>query len=220
MSLEAAYRKERTTMMKKIGDNKENDTFKTDIENEELSNMPRKNFEGNITVVDSLQQIPEVADFLEKHDILGFDTETRPAFKKGVKNKVALLQLSTLDRAFLFRLNKIGIPERIASILASEMITKVGVAVHDDLKGLKSIQYFEPQGFVDLQSFVRKYGIESSSLKKISAVVLNFTISKRQQLSNWEADDLALPQQTYAATDAWVALAIYRQLLNHPEINQ
>lgn len=203
-------------MMKKIGD-KEQDSYKVDIENDELSNMPRKNFEGKITIIDSFDQIDHVADILESHNVLGFDTETRPAFKKGVKNKVALLQLSTLEHAFLFRINKIGVPQRIASILGSPEITKVGVAVHDDLKGLKSIQPFEPQGFIDLQSFVRKYGIESSSLKKISAVVLNFTISKRQQLSNWEADELAPSQLVYAATDAWVSLAIYEQLINNPE---
>ncbi len=132
-------------------------------------------------------------DFLES-DLLGFDTETRPTFKKGKRNSVSLIQLSTEHLACLIRINKIGIPDELAMLLSDPNVIKAGVAVHDDIKFLKNVKKFNPDGFVDLQNMVKDFGIQSSGLKKLSAIVLGFRISKRQQVTDWEAEHLSEAQ--------------------------
>ncbi|MEZ5106702.1 MAG: 3'-5' exonuclease [Draconibacterium sp.] len=189
--------------------------FKESITREELIDLPLKWFEGKIIVVDSYQKVSEAIRILSKENIIGFDTETKPSFKKGVINTVALLQLSTREHAFLFRLNKIGLPEEICEILANPAIAKPGVAIHDDIKGLKQLREFEPAGFVELQDHAKEMGITNFSLKKLTAITCGFRISKGQQLSNWESDVLSDAQKVYAATDAWAALEIYDNFSNN-----
>lgn len=189
--------------------------FKESITKEELTDLPLRWFEGKIVVVDKPEQIKGIAAFLTSFPVIGFDTETRPSFKKGRMNKVALLQLSTPEQAFLFRLNKIGLPAGIRKILANPNIVKPGVAIRDDIKGLRGIKNFSPQGFIELQDYARDIGIQNFSLKKLAAITCGFRISKSQQLSNWEADLLTDAQQIYAATDAWVALRIYENIANN-----
>ncbi len=188
--------------------------FKESITKEELTDLPLRWFEGEIQVVEEQEGVDEIVKFLAKQEVIGFDTETRPAFKKGVVNKVALLQLSTNDKAFLFRVNKMGVPPNIIKLLSSSKIIKPGVAIRDDIKGLQAISMFKPQGFVELQDHAKEMGIQNFSLKKLAAIVLGFRISKSQQLSNWEAPALTEAQQVYAATDAWAALQIYKSLFN------
>jgi ribonuclease D len=165
-------------------------------------------------LVDNLKTFYKVFPKLLGSDVLGFDTETRPTFKKGRKNAVSLIQLSTEDLACLFRINKIGIPDELADLLSDPSVIKTGVAVHDDIKFLKSVRKFNPEGFVDLQTLVKDFGIQSSGLKKLTAIVLGFRISKRQQVTDWEAEQLTEAQQIYAATDAWVCYQIYKKLIN------
>ena len=184
--------------------------FKENITKEELTGLSLQWFKGDIYVVDNPQMVKTVAEFLSMQPVIGFDTETKPSFKKGVMHKVALLQLSTQDEAFLFRLNKLGLPASIRKILSDPGIVKPGVAIRDDIKGLQDISKFKPQGFIELQDFAKEIGIQDFSLKKLTAIVLGFRISKSQQLSNWEAPKLTEPQQIYAATDAWTALKIYQ----------
>ncbi len=188
--------------------------YRENISVEELKDYDLSWFTGKIVVVDSQEKFDGVITKLAKQKILGFDTETRPSFRKGRKNKVSLIQLSTGNLACLFRINKIGIPDQLAEILANPGIVKAGVAIHDDLRFLKNIRKFEPDGFVDLQKFVKEFGIDSSGLKKLSAIILGFRISKRQQVTDWEASELTEAQQIYAATDAWVCYEIYRKLIN------
>lgn len=147
-------------------------------------------------------------------ELLGFDTETKPVFTKGKKNAVSLIQLATDNLAVLFRINKIGFPNELIKLLSDPSVIKAGVAVHDDIRYLKIVKKFEPDGFVDLQNYVRDFGIQSSGLKKLSAIVLGFKISKRQQVTDWEAEQLTEAQQIYAATDAWVCHQIYEKLRN------
>ena len=189
-------------------------SFEKTIEKDAVNELPLKVFEGPIHLIDSIDQLNTVIPKLDSSSCLGFDTETRPSFKKGRNNKVSLLQLATPKESFLFRINKIGLPSEIRKILADPKISKVGAAIHDDIKSLQKIKSFEPQGFTDLQDLVKEYGIECLSLKKLAAVVLNIRISKSQQLSNWEADLLTRPQQKYAATDAWVSIEIFQKLLS------
>jgi ribonuclease D len=189
--------------------------FKESISKEELTDLPLKWFEGEIVLVDSYEKITYAANILSSQHVIGFDTETRPAFKKGTVNKVSLLQLSTRDQAFLFRINKIGLPPEIRDILASPEIIKPGVAIRDDIKVLQEIHKFKPAGFIELQDYARDLGILNFSLKKLAAIVCGFRISKTQQLSNWDADHLTEAQIVYAATDAWTALEIFRNFPNN-----
>ncbi len=192
--------------------------FETSITKEELQELPLTSFDREIHVVEKEEQILDAVDYLKMQSILGFDTETKPAFKKGQKNIVAMLQLATSDKAFLFRLNKIRFNGPIRKILADSTIIKVGVAIRDDLKALNNKNSFTPQSFIELQELVKKYGIQNFSLQKLSAIILGIRISKSKRLSNWEAETLNEAQLKYAATDAWVAHEVYKKLLNSKTI--
>ncbi len=177
-----------------------------------MAMLPRQKFTGEVYYIDSVKAFHQFIPELYKEPILGFDTETRPAFKKGQRHNVSLLQLSTSTQAFLFRLNKIGLPAELTTILSDPSIIKAGVAIHDDLKALNRLAPFQPDGFIDLQDYVKEFGVEDNGLKKLASIFLGFQISKRQQTSNWDEDSLSLSQIEYAATDAWVCYEIYKML--------
>jgi ribonuclease D len=195
-----------------------NNIYKENLTVEELAGHEVSWFKGEIVLVDNLKTFYEVFPRLLGTDLLGFDTETRPTFKKGKRNTVSLIQLSTEFLACLIRINKIGIPDELALLLSDPSIIKAGVAVHDDIKFLKNVKKFNPEGFIDLQNVVKDFGIQSTGLKKLSAIVLGFRISKRQQVTDWEAEKLSEAQMVYAATDAWVCYQIYRKLRNRSEV--
>ena len=186
--------------------------FDESINDDELRKLPLLQFEGRITLIDTYDKYRRAMEDIGKPDLLGFDTETRPSFKKGRRYQVALLQLADARRAWLFRLNMIGLPTELAALLADKSVIKTGVAIRDDLKALKALTHFEPHGFIDLQNLVADHGIKELGLKKLTAITLGHTISKSQQVSNWEAPALTDPQQLYAATDAWVCRQIYLAL--------
>ncbi len=186
--------------------------FQKTITKEAVNKMPLEAFEGEIVLVEDLELMKDAVEYLKQHSVLGFDTETRPSFKKGRVNDVALLQLSTNTKAFLFRINKIGLPSDLIGLLNDEDILKVGAAIKDDIRGLQKLNDFDANGFIELQKYVLRFGINCFSLKKLSALVLGFRISKRQQVSNWEAKELTDGQLRYAATDAWVSLEIFERL--------
>jgi ribonuclease D len=191
-----------------------NNRYVETITPEELEKCELSWFKGEIVVVEDMKSFKDTFPRILNSEILGFDTETRPSFRKGRKNKVSLIQLANEELACLIRINKVGIPPDLADLLANPEIIKAGVAVHDDIRFLKRVKGFNPSGFIDLQNFVRDYGIKSSGLKKLAAIVLGFRISKRQQVTDWEAIHLTDAQQIYAATDAWVCHQIYRKLVN------
>jgi ribonuclease D len=196
----------------------ENNIYQENITAEELSERELSWFKGEIVTVEDLETFYEVFPRLLGEELLGFDTETRPTFKKGRKNKVSLIQLSTGTLACLFRINKLGLPDELIDLLSDPDVIKAGVAVHDDIRFLKGVKKFEPSGFVDLQLFVKDFGIQSSGLKKLAAIILGFRISKRQQVTDWEAEQLSEAQVIYAATDAWVCHQIYKKLINGHDI--
>lgn len=189
--------------------------FAKHIDSAELNDLPLRAFEGTVHLISTFEEYQNILPELRRVSLFGFDTETRPSFKKGVSHPVSLLQLSTDDTAYLFRLNKIGLPAGIVSIFSNPNIIKVGAAIHDDLKSLKNLHKFKPAGFIDLQDEVRKLAFESFSLKKMAGIVLGFRISKSQQLSNWDAESLTEPQLVYAATDAWVSLQVFKRIRGH-----
>lgn len=185
------------------------------LSKEALAALPVKEFTGfAVTVIDEQQVEHAVSQIREANTLVGFDTETRPSFAKGVTYKVALLQLSVGQYCFLFRLNKIkGIPQSLIDLLEDPTVTKVGLSTHDDFKGLhKWVPEIKPQGFVELQEIVGKYGIEEKSLAKIYGLLFGQKLSKRQRLTNWEADQLSPKQKAYAALDAVACVEIYKKL--------
>ncbi|MEI6276272.1 MAG: 3'-5' exonuclease [Prolixibacteraceae bacterium] len=187
--------------------------FRKSITDEEVTELPLSFFEGKIHLIEKVEQMTAAVNYLKQQPILGFDTETRPTFKKGQNHQVALLQLSTADEAFLIRTNLIGLSPGLIKVLASPSILKIGAAIRDDIKILQRIAPFKPGGFIELQEMVKEFGIENFSLKKLAAIVTGVRISKSQRLSNWEAQVLTEQQQIYAATDAWIAYHIYIGLI-------
>ena len=175
--------------------------------------MPQVMFPGDIYVIDSIYHVNEAINVLKHYDLVGFDTETRPSFRKGVVHKTALIQISTPQECFLFRTCKIGVPEALAQYLASPQHTKVGLSLHDDFKIMsKFANCGDPAGFIDLQDVVGDYCITDISLQKIYAILFGGKIAKGQQLTNWEAPELTPAQQNYGAVDAWACLKIYEYL--------
>ena len=175
------------------------------ITKEEIALLPIEEFKGRIITLLTEKDADKAVDYLSQFPMIGFDTETRPSFKKGQHFKVSLVQLSTDDTCFLFRLNYMGFPESLEHLLGNANILKVGLSLRDDFGAMRKRIEIEPQNFLDLQVFVKQFGIEEASLQKIS---------KGQRLSNWEADVLTSSQQKYAALDAWACLQIYKQLNN------
>ncbi len=191
--------------------------YKETITKEELEELPLRSFEGNIMIVDNKDKLREAVAYLTQFPFIGFDTETKPSFKKGHINTVALLQLSTNEKAFLFRLNYQDLPRKIIALLSNPNIIKAGIAIRDDIKTLQQKRRFSPAGFCELQDEAKERGINSFSLKKLSGIVLGVRVSKAQQLSNWEAPNLSEAQLSYAATDAWICYEIYKQFKNEQE---
>jgi ribonuclease D len=188
--------------------------YRETISKEELEELPLHSFEGDILIVDNKDKLREAVNYLNQFSFIGFDTETKPSFKKGHINTVALLQLSTNERAFLFRLNHQDLPRKIVTLLSNPSIIKAGIAIRDDVKVLQAKKKFIPAGFVELQDEAKERGINCFSLKKLSGIVLGVRISKAQQLSNWEAIELTEAQLRYAATDAWISFKIYEHFKN------
>lgn len=182
------------------------------IEKSIVRDLKVEAFDGRIHVIISEQEAEKAIDYLLQQTIIGIDTETKPSFTKGKTNKVALMQLSTNDCCFLFRLNRIGLPPSLVNLLENKDVVKVGLSLHDDFAALKKRAKVNPEAVIELQEYVRAFGIKDQSLQKIYAILFNRKISKSQQLSNWEADALTESQQLYAATDAWACLQIYNKL--------
>lgn len=194
--------------------------FKPKITKEEINTLPIKHFEGIISIIDNVFEIEPAVEELRKHSIVGIDTETKPSFVKGKNNKVSLVQISTLDHCFLFRLNFIKFPEPLIDFFADKTIKKVGLALRDDINGLNKYHKFKPENITDIQNIVKNYGIIDLSLQKVYAIVFGEKISKSQQLSNWENKELTEQQQRYAATDAWACLKIYLKLMEETPLSE
>lgn len=182
------------------------------IPKEKLADMPVTAYPGEITLVDTEDAANSAIRELKQQSAVGFDTETKPSFRKGCRHKVALMQISTATHCWLFRINKTGITDSLKNFLENPHILKIGLSVHDDFAAIRRRCEFEPQGFVDLQETVRHFEIADISLQKIYAIIFGERISKSQRLTNWEAPELTPAQQIYAAIDAWACLKIYTYL--------
>ncbi len=184
----------------------------TKFDKSAIAALPVAEFPGRIITILTAGEAERAVDYLLTQSILGIDTETRPAFKKGKTYKVALLQVSAHDVCFLFRLNRIGVTPAIIRLLENTEVPMVGLSLSNDLLSLHHRADFRPGMFVDLQDEVKRIGIQDQSLQKLYANIFNQKISKRQRLSNWEADALTDRQRMYAATDAWTCIRLYEEI--------
>lgn len=182
------------------------------ITKEQIALLPLEEFMGRIIVIDTEKDAQKAIEYLTEFPVVGFDTETRPSFKKGQRFKISLMQIATDEACFLFRLNRIGIPAILEQFLINESVRKIGLSLRDDFGAMQKRTNIQPGNFLDLQNFVGQFGIEDASLQKIYAILFEKKISKGQRLSNWEADVLSEPQKKYAALDAWACLKIYNLL--------
>ena len=185
------------------------------ISKEAVAELPPEVYAGKTIVVDHESEVGKAVADLMKHSRLGFDTETKPAFKRGQTHKVALMQLSTMEVCYLFRLNKIGYPDELDEIICNPDIKKIGLSLRDDFAAIRKRSDKKPQNFIDLQSFVDEYDIDDNGLQRIYAILFGKKISKNQRLSNWEASVLSEAQKNYAAMDAWACLRIYNHLISN-----
>lgn len=187
--------------------------IKKTITKAEIAAMPKVWFPGRVIVIYTEQDAEKAVAYLKEQRVVGVDTETRPSFKRGTTHKVALLQISTRDTCFLFRLNRLGMPDCLQEFLMSDTL-KIGLSLKDDFNSLRKRQDLHPDrgNWIELQDYVVRFGIEDRSLQKIYANLFGEKISKNQRLSNWEADVLSEGQMQYAATDAWACVEIYNCL--------
>jgi len=183
------------------------------ITKEEISTLELDKYSGEIVLVETENALAKACAEILECTIIGIDTETKPSFRKGQINSVALLQIATDKKVYIIRLKLVAMSKELASIFSNEDIIKVGIAVRDDLKDLKKLQAFDEKSVIDLNVLAPKLGFESIGAKKLSALVLGIRISKRQQVSNWESAELTKAQITYAATDAWICREIYLRLV-------
>lgn len=182
------------------------------IDKQAVNQLPQVTFPGRIHIISAISQVKSAVNALATAPVIGFDTETRPSFHRGERHPVALLQLSTDSDAFLFRVNKTGVPEPLKRFLEDENCLKIGLSTTDDFHQLARVSDCKPAGFIELQQLVKQYNITDMSLQKIYAILFRHKISKGQQLTNWEAPQLTDAQQRYAAIDAWACLKIYEYL--------
>lgn len=179
-----------------------------------INSLPLVTFPGKIIVVLNEYEADRAVEYLLSCDVLGVDTETRPAFRKGNNHKVALLQVATRKECFLFRLNHLGLPKSLLRLLSNKQVPMVGLSWHDDLMSLHRREQFEPGWFIDIQDIIGNLGIVDKSLQKLYANLFGEKISKRQRLTNWEADVLTERQKEYAAIDAWACIKLYDEIMN------
>lgn len=183
------------------------------ISKEDIQELPLDQYNGEVIIIDEKEQINDFRDALLSEKIWGVDTETRPAFKKGISYPTALLQIATADKVYIFRLHKTGLPKFISEVFESTYYTKIGIAVKQDFNELAGqYHYFRTKNVIDLNDWCPKIGFEKIGAKNLSAMVLGIRISKKQRVSNWEAPELTEAQIRYAATDAWICREIYLRI--------
>ena len=178
-----------------------------------INALPLVEYPYKINVILNEYEAERAVDYLLTCDILGVDTETKPAFRRGQNLKVALLQVATREQCFLFRLNHLGLPQSIIRLLSNRMVPMVGLSWHDDIMSLHRRAEFTPGWFIDIQDIIGNIGIEDKSLQKLYANLFGEKISKRQRLTNWEADVLSDKQKEYAAIDAWACINLYDEIM-------
>ena len=182
---------------------------KKKITKKEINDLPVIYFKGKIHLCDNEKKINDAAIKLNKEKIIGFDTETKPSFKKGEYFHPSLIQLATENDAYLFQLNKNQKIFKILKIFENSNIIKTGVAIERDVKDLNKIFTFKPKNFVELSTIAKNNDIENLGLRSLTALFFESKLSKKEQISNWAKNNLTESQIKYAATDAWISRKLY-----------
>lgn len=194
--------------------------FAKNITKEDINQLPLDKYHGQVDIINELNQVASAIEEIKQYEVVGFDTETKPVFVKGQSNDVALIQIAIPTKVYLFRINELGLIQELIDLFENEAIKKVGVGLRDDLLFLQRIKTFEPNSFLEINELVNSIGIEANGLRKLTAIILGFRISKNAQVSNWEATELNEKQVVYAATDAWVCLKMYNKLIDLALLDQ
>jgi ribonuclease D len=183
------------------------------LSKEEINRLPLFSYSGNIVQVADRETFDLALERLRRESILGFDTETRPSFRKGSTHSPALIQLACGDAVYLFFLRQLQFGPELAGILADPGIIKAGVAIQDDMRCLAALYSFEVAGAIDLSILARKNGLRVYGLRPMAAELLRLRVSKSARCSNWEKQPLTPRQISYASTDAWISREIYLHML-------
>lgn len=186
--------------------------YRSEISKEDIISLPLGKYTGNIVLINAYDEAIAALEKIKKCAIIGIDTEARPSFRRGQSFPVSLVQIATDKEVYLFRLLKTGSLPPLMDILENNHITKVGIAIHDDLKDLSKTMTHKAKNIIDLNQYAQSKGFVSIGARKLSAIILNIRISKAQQVSNWENPILSPAQIDYAATDAWLCREIYLKL--------
>lgn len=186
--------------------------FVKEISKEQLNELPLIKYEGKVEVVDSPSRLNKALEEIRAFDAVGFDTESKPTFRKGEYNHVSLIQFAVPEKVYLVRINKTGFTTQLQSFFSEKHPLKVGISIRDDIKDLQKLAYFTPGSVIDLNTVAKTLEVQHAGVRKLTAVFLKGRVSKTQQTTNWERDQLTSRQIRYAATDAWVCLEIYHKL--------
>lgn len=187
------------------------------ISKQEINQKPQMEYTGAMTLVREAGDLDAALAAIAGETLLGFDTETRPAFRKGEAYLPSILQLAGEEHVWIFQLQRLGDLDGLFAVLADKAICKAGAAVSRDVQELRDLSPFRPAGFADVGHMAEKRGFRNTGLRPLTALLLGHRISKGAQVSNWAAAELTEKQLTYAATDAWVSRKIYLALLDLPE---
>ena len=182
------------------------------LSKEAINELPMLAYEGEVLLVQTEGELSRALNSLRGETLLGFDTESRPSFKKGKVYPTSLVQLASSKLVVLIRLNHVGFTEPLAALLADPGVVKAGVAIRDDMRSLQKLHDFTPAGLADLADMAKKRGIKAQGLRTLAAHLMGGRISKAAQCSNWAKKTLTPQQVRYAATDAWICPEIYRTL--------
>ena len=186
--------------------------MQTSISREELASLPIRRYEGEVRLVESAERLAHEAEAIRRESVLGFDTETRPAFRKGESYPPALVQLAGESVVWIFALQRVDCSTTLKAIFEDSSLTKAGIGVADDLRQMKKVFAFEEANVVDVGALARRQGIEQTGLRNLAGIVLGYRIPKGSRTSNWAATRLTRQQIAYAAMDAWAARALYLRL--------
>jgi ribonuclease D len=185
--------------------------LQTSISREELASLPIRRYEGEVRLVESAQALAHQAEEIRRESVLGFDTETRPAFRKGESYPTALVQLAGESVVWIFQLQRVDCSSLLQEVFQSGNL-KAGIGVADDLRQMKKVFAFEEANVVDVGALARRQGVEQTGLRNLAGLVLGYRIPKGSRTSNWGAARLTRQQIAYAAMDAWAARALYLRL--------
>lgn len=179
------------------------------ITREELAALPIQRYEGEVTLVATPAELERAIDDIRGDTVVGLDTETRPAFRKGESYLPSLIQIATARKVHLFQIAQLDCSAAVAEMLASPTVVKAGIGLKYDLAQLKLRFPFDAAAVVDLGDAAKRHGFQQSGLRNLAGLFLGFRIPKGAQTSNWAARHLTAQQIQYAATDGWACRELY-----------